>query len=56
MFNQRLEIEFSIIVIYVNNLNLVEIFEEFIRTITYLKRKFEIKDFWKDKILFRPVT
>ena len=41
---QKSEIEFAIIVVYVDDLNLVRTFEELTRTTKYLKKKFEMKD------------
>ena len=43
IFIKKSKIEFSIIVVYVDDLNLVETPKELIRTTKYLKRKFEKK-------------
>ena len=43
-FYQKSEIRFSIIVVYVDDLNLVGTFEELIRITKYLKKEFEMKD------------
>ena len=40
---------FAIIAVYVDDLNLIGIPEELIKTIDYLKKEFEIKDLGKTK-------
>ena len=35
---------FTIITIYVDNLNIIETFEEFSKTMEYLKKEFEMED------------
>ena len=40
---------FAIIAVYVDDLNLIGTSEEFIKTIDYLKKEFEIKDLGKTK-------
>jgi hypothetical protein len=49
VFIKKLESGFAIIAIYVNDLNLVGTLEEFIKTATYLKSEFEMKDLGKTK-------
>ena len=44
IFIKKSEIEFAIIVVYVDDLNLIETPEKLTRTINYLKREFEMKD------------
>ena len=46
---QKIRIEFAIIVVYVDNLNLVGTLEKLIRTSKYLKNEFEMKDLRKTK-------
>ena len=48
-FIKKVAIGFSIIAIYVDDLNLIGIPEEFIKTIDYLKNEFEMKDLGKTK-------
>ena len=40
---------FAIIAVYVDDLNLIETLAELIKTIDYLKKEFEMKDFGKTK-------
>ena len=40
---------FTIITIYVDNLNIIETFEEFSKTMEYLKKEFEMKDLEKTR-------
>ena len=49
IFIKKLETEFAIIVVYVDDLNLVETPKELIRTKNYLKKEFEMKDLGKTK-------
>ena len=49
IFIQKSETGFLIIVVYVNDLNLIGIPEELIRTTKYLKNEFEMKDLRKKK-------
>ena len=49
IFIKKLEIRFTIIAVYVDDLNFVETPEELIRTTNYLKKEFEMKDFGKTK-------
>ena len=49
IFIKKSQTEFEIIVVYVNNLNLVETLEELIKTEKYLKWEFEMKDLGKTK-------
>lgn len=42
-------IGFVIIIVYVEDLNLIQTFEELTRIIDYLKRKFEMKNFGETK-------
>jgi hypothetical protein len=49
VFNKKSESRFAIIAIYVNDLNLVGTSEELIKTDTYLKSEFEMKDLGKTK-------
>ena len=45
----NLEIGFAIVIVYVNDLNLVETREEIMKTTKYLKNEFEIEDLRKQK-------
>jgi hypothetical protein len=45
VFIKKSESVFAIIAVYVNDLNFVGTPEEFIKTTTYLKNEFEMKDF-----------
>ena len=49
IFIKKLETEFAIIVVYVDDLNLVETPKELIRTKNYLKKEFEMKNLGKTK-------
>ena len=49
IFIKKSEIRFSIIAVYVNDLNLVGTLEELTRTTNYLKNEFEMKDHGKTK-------
>ena len=49
IYIKKSEIGFAITVVYVDDLNLVENFEELTRTTKYLKNKFEMKDIRKTK-------
>ena len=49
IFIKKLEIEFVIIVVYIDDLNLVGIPKELTRTTNYLKNEFEMKDLGKAK-------
>ena len=49
IFIKKLETEFAIIAIYVDDLNLVGTPEEITRTTNYLKNEFEMKDLRKTK-------
>ena len=49
IFIKKSETGFAIIVVYVDDLNLVETLEELTRTTKYLKTKFEMKDIGKTK-------
>ena len=51
IFIKKLETEFAIIVVYVDDLNLVETPEELTRTTNYLKREFEMKDMEKQNFV-----
>ena len=50
IFIKKSEAKFAIIVVYIDDLNLVWIPEEFIRTTKYLKKEFEMKDLGKTKL------
>ena len=52
IFINKSETGFSIIVVYVNDLNLVGTLEELTRTTKYLKREFEMKDLGKTKFVW----
>ena len=54
IFIKKSQTKFEIIVVYVDDLNLIGTFEEFIETIKYLKNEFEMKAFGIF-FLFRPV-
>ena len=49
LFIKKLATEFAIIAVYVDDLNLIGTPEELIKTINYLKKKFEMKDLGKTK-------
>ena len=49
IFIKKSQIEFEIIVVYADDLNLVRTLEKFIEIVKYLKREFEMKDFGKTK-------
>ena len=49
IFVKKLETKFAIIVVYVDDLNLIGTLEELIRTKSYLKKEFEMKDLGKTK-------
>ena len=49
IFIKKVAIGFAIIVVYVDDLNLIENPEELIKTIDYLKKEFEMKDLGKIK-------
>ena len=49
IFIKKSETRFAIIVLYVDDLNLVETSKELTKTIKYLKKKFEMKDLRKTK-------
>ena len=49
IFIKKLETEFEIIAMYIDNLNLIGTIEELTRTTRYLKREFEMKDLRKTK-------
>ena len=50
MFIKKSEIGFAIIAIYVNDMNLIETLEELSKTVEYLNKEFEVKDFGKTKL------
>ena len=49
IFIKKSESKFSIIVVYVNDLNLVGTLEELLKIAKYLKKEFEMKDLRKTK-------
>ena len=49
IFIKKSEIRFTIIAVYVDDLNLIGTLEELIRTTNYLKKEFEMKDLGKTK-------
>jgi hypothetical protein len=49
IFIKQSEFGFAIIAAYVDNLNLIRTLEELIKTATYLKNEFEMKDLGKTK-------
>ena len=51
IFIKKLETRFTIIVVYVDDLNHVGTSEELIRTKSYLKKEFEMKDLGKTKFV-----
>ena len=53
IFIKKSETGFAIIVVYVDDLNLIETPEELTRTAKYLKKEFEIS--WENKILSQPI-
>jgi hypothetical protein len=52
IFIKKSEFEFAIVAVYVDDLNLVGTLEELIKTATYLKNEFEMKDLEKTKLCF----
>jgi hypothetical protein len=52
VFIKKSESRFAIIAIYVDDLNLVKTPEKLIKTVTYLKSEFEMKDLGKTKFCF----
>ena len=49
IFIKKLETRFTIIYVYVDDLNIIRASEELTRTTKYLKKKFEMKDLGKIK-------
>ena len=49
VFIKKLKTGFAIILVCFDNLNLVGALEKFTKTITYLRKEFEMKDFRKTK-------
>jgi hypothetical protein len=49
IFIKKTTFVFAIVAVYVDNLNLVDITEKLIKTATYLKNEFEMKNFEKIK-------
>ena len=49
VFIKKSQSRFAIIVVYVDDLNIIEILEELSKTIKYLKKEFEMKDLSKTK-------
>ena len=49
VFIKKVATGFAIIAVYVDDLNLIRTPEELIKTIDYLKKKFEMKDLRKTK-------
>ena len=49
VFIKKVATGFAIITVYVDDLNLIRTLEELIKTIDYLKKEFEMKDFGKTK-------
>ena len=45
IFIKKSQTKFEIIIVYINDLNLVETSKKVIKTIKYLKKKFEMKVF-----------
>ena len=52
IFTKKSETKFAIIVVYANDLNLVETPEELIKTTKYLKNEFDMKDLGTTKFCF----
>ena len=52
VFIKKVATGFAIIAVYVDDLNLIGTPEELIKTINYLKKKFEMKDLGKTKYFF----
>ena len=50
MFIKKSEIEFAIIAVYVDDMNLIGTPEELSKTAEYLKKEFEVKDLGKTKL------
>ena len=55
VFIKKLETRYTIIIECVNDLNLVETLEKFTKTITYLRKEFEMKDL-KKTIFFSQLS
>ena len=49
VFIKRSDFEFAIIVVYVDDFNIIETPEELNKTVSYLKKEFEMKDLRKTK-------
>ncbi|PWG73495.1 hypothetical protein DF186_22780, partial [Enterococcus hirae] len=54
VFIKKFVFRFIIITVYVDNLNIIGIFEEILIIIKILKEEFEMKDFRKIKFCFGP--
>ena len=50
VFIKKSKIEFAIIAVYVDNMNLIETLEKLSKTAEYLKKEFEVKDLGKTKL------
>ena len=50
IFIKKSQTGFEIIVVYVDDLNLAETLDEFIKTAKYFKKEFELNDFGKTKL------
>ena len=52
VFIKKSETKFSIVAVYVDDINLIGTLEELARTAEYLKKEFEVKDLGKTKVCF----
>ena len=52
VFIKKFEIGFTIIAVYVDDMNLIGTFKELSTTVEYLKKKFEVKDLGKTQLYF----
>ena len=55
IFIKKSQTKFEIIIVYINDLNLVETSKKVIKTIKHLKKKFEMKVFGKIKFCLKSI-
>ena len=55
IFIKKSQIKFEIIIVYIDDLNLVETFKNVIKTKKYLKKKFEMKVFEKINFCLKSI-
>ena len=56
IFIKKSQTKFEIIIVYIDDLNLVRTSENVIKTIKYLKNKFEMKVFEKSKFCLKSIS